>query len=507
MYLFIGAPFDKNYQNVYYTNSNNGVLNYLQENCTQALHSTNNSYIHIYGKNECYIHCLHDLGISQVNYCVFRNPNHENRYFYGFVDCIEYVNDNTIKVIYTIDVFSSYFYSVNLRSCYVTRCHTTSDNFGENLQPEPNFCKDFRVTGKVPLFPEKEYVIRCYMNPDTEEYGYTIWTDGEIKTTIDFCYTDRQQFVDKLMDITTKGKVYTILDCFLRPKGEITAIVPKQTTINGYTPKNNKCFVGDYNRVVLSNNCGATKKLFYERSTSDNNNIDLGIVIPYTSEQAMMMCYPKNYNNSATDYDSGLVYWKFPHFAIPSVDYYEYMAKHGNSYWQDINNTTVNTITAEVSSGIGAIGSAASGNIGGTLNGAMGTISSAVSGISQLKSYEAKLQDLQAQGVSINGSAGGGGEINLRTGQFGYTAYIEQACYSQIKAQDEYFSRYGYAQNTIMTPNITARPYYTYIQTQGCSAVGACPASAIDIINKVFDRGVTVWKAGIVGNFNVDNSI
>lgn len=50
------------------------------------------------------------------NYIAFRNASHGNRLFFGFVDKIEYINENTTKIFFTIDPFPTWMDTVNFKS-------------------------------------------------------------------------------------------------------------------------------------------------------------------------------------------------------------------------------------------------------------------------------------------------------------------------------------------------------------------------------------------------------
>lgn len=61
------------------------------------------------------------------------------------------------------------------------------------------------------------------------------------------------------------------------------------------------------------------------------------------------------------------------------------------------------------------------------------------------------------------------------------------------KRFDEFFHKYGYAQNKVGTPNIHARSKWTYVKTRGCNVGGPIPAEAMRAINYAMDKGITWW--------------
>lgn len=94
---------------------------------------------------------------------------------------------------------------------------------------------------------------------------------------------------------------------------------------------------------------------------------------------------------------------------------------------------------------------------------------------------------------------------NLYTlGKLGIYASNVEVDPNDAKRIDDFFTRFGYAQNCIMKPNPTARPYFTYIQTgDDCytnkygatgNTQGSANAKQIEEINTMLKNGVTFWR-------------
>ena len=98
----------------------------------------------------------------------------------------------------------------------------------------------------------------------------------------------------------------------------------------------------------------------------------------------------------------------------------------------------------------------------------------------------------------------------------------------QVKAEiaqqiDQFFDRWGYAVERIESVNITSRPSWNYVKTQGAApkstnmAAGTSapfsrgrgtPADALSIIRQAFDSGVTFWHTtGNFGDYQQGNSL
>jgi hypothetical protein len=58
-----------------------------------------------------------------TNYVMFQNADYNNKWFYGFVEEIEYVQRNTTKVHFKLDVFQTWFHDVDFKPSFVEREH------------------------------------------------------------------------------------------------------------------------------------------------------------------------------------------------------------------------------------------------------------------------------------------------------------------------------------------------------------------------------------------------
>ena len=72
----------------------------------------------------------------RANYVIFNNTAFENKPIYAFVDTVDYVNNNTIDITYTIDAMQTFMFDYTLRECYVEREHSVTDEIGDNLVSE-----------------------------------------------------------------------------------------------------------------------------------------------------------------------------------------------------------------------------------------------------------------------------------------------------------------------------------------------------------------------------------
>lgn len=71
-----------------------------------------------------------------VNYMMYRNTAYTSKWFYAFIDRLEYVNDNTTLIYIRTDEFQTWQFDLVYRTSYVVREHTNDDTIGANRLDE-----------------------------------------------------------------------------------------------------------------------------------------------------------------------------------------------------------------------------------------------------------------------------------------------------------------------------------------------------------------------------------
>ena len=75
------------------------------------------------------------------------------------------------------------------------------------------------------------------------------------------------------------------------------------------------------------------------------------------------------------------------------------------------------------------------------------------------------------------------------------------------KMCDDYLSAFGYNVSEFKHPNLTGRASWNYVKTIGMQLHGKIPSDAMQSLQNMFDRGITLWHTWDVGNYGLDNSI
>lgn len=104
---------------------------------------TNQMYTRV-NSNTIRIQGLAD-NLRNCNYMGFNNGR-TSRWYYAFIINQDYINENVTEITFVIDEIQSWYLSCSWNECFIERQHSTSDQRGDNLQPEPFAISDYIVT-------------------------------------------------------------------------------------------------------------------------------------------------------------------------------------------------------------------------------------------------------------------------------------------------------------------------------------------------------------------------
>lgn len=492
IHLIRNVGLDNSYTNTHYFSNVSQQYSYFVTHAKRTLN--NYSYV-VPSSNVIRVNIKADE-IYDVNYIAFQNTNFGAKWFYAFVNSIDYVSNDVSDIHFEIDVVQTWLTEFQLKPCFIERQHVANDEIGSNIVAEPIEIGEYIGNEYEILYLTHYHVIVAVVDADK---------DGRM---IDNCYSGCY-----LMAFTTTNEGISNLNAFLKQfvnaPEKISAIymvpscacvatdtgsVVTQSAIStiqastisgagpldGYAPRNNKLFTYPYNYYRVSNGNGGVLNVRYEFCKGQPR-----ISYSATATQPVQMgVRMMNYKNSTTMNTDVIVTSNFP---ICS--------------W--LNNAYQNWVaTSAIPSAIGGAGKGAlagmltKGPIGGVLGGLVGA-----SGI-LLDGYKASIAADTIQG---NTSSGG---INLSKGFGSIQGTRISVSKEYAKIIDDYFTRYGYAIKEIAQPNITSRKSFNYIKTCDCSLTGFMPSDVARQIADIHNRGITYWhNHEQIGNFLVDNTL
>lgn len=486
--------------------------------------------------------------LYDCNYIMFQNTAFGNKWFYGFIDDLTYINNVTTEITYTIDVLQSWLFDFSLQECFVSREHSATDVAGENLVPENLETGtmvsryDFKSLGNVDQLSPSIVVASLETEIGTAYEGN--FYGNSYSQAVYTSYPPTASGIASLTEyLTTIGffnnpdAVMSIFMCpnqLLKVGGktpyksgnpplEYSADEMGTLTRSDGTPvRNKKLQTYPYTYLRVTNLCGGVRDYAYEFFAPTPYGLNFWVNTTYTDTFSMTIT-PRGYKVSLTNYnyDESLTYNNFPKCPYAVSDFTRRLATAGIS-------AAVSGIAAVASGGalapvaLAALGGAAGGFNSGTVTNANAVRPQPIGRQAEGQHWEDIAQESrnytirqvevlgnmlpQGANVASNPSSTSGNDL-FNAGKFGFYYTQMQPTQEYIDRIDDYFSRYGYSTNKIKTPNISSRPHWNYVQTIGCKVNGSIPCNDERLICAIFDKGVTFWKnPAEVGNFSLDNS-
>lgn len=471
------------------------------------------------------------------DYMRFRNDSFENKWFYAYVLEINYINNTTCEVVYQLDPMMTWMGTFGLRQCYVARQHTTNDGIGNNI------CAEDLPTG--PYITEKTQALIQYqpalmMARIAVARGDAVQTRGGIMSgTVCYdCYSSDDVYT-RLNQLVNEDMADSIVSITMIPRGyqgasvEVTtaSMAKPYSSINGYVPRNKKLYCYPYKYLQVDNDEGDTATYAYEyfNTVPDNTssgNFSFEIAGCGYATGCEVMIRPVNYkSNSSIEFRMTKTH--FPQCAFAIDSYQAYLAQKNAFFPQKLALNEANAMSpvqmgaGSLSSAFNMLASIPQMAMGGTSavksavgSGITNAITSPINSVIQGAVDEDKLVQENLIENQIQPEAGshyrgtGSTDIMYSTGRSGVWTY--QKCITKNYAMmlDDYFDAYGYAVKQVITPNMNARRYWTYVKTIGCSVTGNLPASDKRQIESIFNTGVRFWHSiAEMGNYSLDNTV
>ena len=482
--------------------------------------------------------------IIQYNYVMYRNEGFSNKWFYAYIDKMEYLNDGVTAVSITTDVWQTWCFDLSYKPTFIEREHVNSDTIGSHTVPEnlelgemvqnssttfePNktvwtsghasqLTNKYMIVFQVTELPSGSYGIS---NPHEYNSIYSglffmgVTTPGDA-TSLIYKYSAESK-TDAIVAIfmaptaffdgcqfsninTPYGNVsvyYPVISTGTSPMSDANYTLSRPTKLNGYTPKNNKLFTYPFSYITIDNNAGSCITERYENFA--NGASPSYYMAGALGQGCSIKLAPVGYKGQAANfenYQEGIPAMKYP-ICGWATDYYT------NWMTQNAGNIALGVAGAVGGLALGAAGAVATGGMAGIL--ALG--GSALSADMQIgnllqEQYKASLVPDQAHG-NANCS-----DVNLAWRQcFTVKCMSIKSEYAQII--DSYFSMFGYKVNIVKIPNITGRRNWNYVKTVGCYIEADIPQDDLQAIKDMFNNGVTFWhNASTFADYNQNNDI
>lgn len=460
--------------------------------------------------------------LLSANYIMFQNLNFSSKWFYAFITDIEYINNNMSYVYYQIDDIQTWLFDVELTECFVEREHTDSDDMFEHLVDEGMNVSEY-ITGIKNAISLKTTSVIIFTSSKLE--------DGEIVDAVPHFYSGLPSGIgtlqfhvmdddgtistsglnlikEEITDMTNEQQAESIVGGICFPEsftyassetGDYQIAYPqslmfpaRQTTLNGYTPKNKKMFNSPYCIYQLCTSEG--QQVTYQPEFFNvPSNQQMAMLFPSVTMNPSILGVALAYKGESPYFNKSITFDSFPQFAF-SIDGYKAWVASGG-----LAKTILHTAEGVTNGLVRTAGGVATENPVGAVSGLVSAGSSIADAVITMDVARTLPNDSKGQ---LNGSP-----LMANNNAEFYT------CYCTIKKDvaesiDNYFTMFGYKINKVKKPSRRNRPHYTYLKTKGCHINGGAPADAIRRIETIYDNGVRFWvNPSEVGNYTtIDNS-
>ena len=380
--------------------------------------------------------------LDGCNYIAFQNAAHGGKWFFGFIDHVNYINDNNTEIQFTIDPFPTFIGDTTVKDeVYVLRNTVRTDTRGKYVTDDylpktagqrwnAGISSDYSYPCKTLLVyfianqtfgsswhimaDTTQTAIQCITNPTDQEIGDIRSGDGEI-----------------LGAYLVPGTMATPQAVYQRTDLQIHG-----SSLGSF--RHNKILTGVYHKVSLSSTQG--RKYYEMEDFADPMNISFGVMF-YKFPAPSIIVYPKNYQGVAENLAEGLT-MNTPSVPISVPTVYTQGQMVGDLF--GIAGGAIATAALGAATGGAALIPAAVGALGGVIG--MGA-----------NALNAAFQPPKATGSSTPA---------VTTGySLGITLSYVSPGLDTLNAIDDYFDYFGYSINDVLTPSEINLDNGAFIQT------------------------------------------
>lgn len=431
--------------------------------------------------------------ILDYNYVMYQNYNYSNKWFYAYVKNIRYINDNMTEITIETDVYQTFMFDITFKTCFVEREHVNDDTIGKHTIPEGLETGDYICNSDDSLlFNDNVYMLQVSeLTNGTKVYATNvngIWMSGgfyvsdDITTIVTIIQAYAQEDIVKNMYIIPRyllnGQITNYKFDGTPTPVFVSKTITRPTTLDTYTPKNNKLKCYPYQYLLETNNNGSSNIFKYELFGS-TISFSIG---GCATVGGSIISIPTNYGEGAEP--NMLIAGKFPTCSWSEDAYTNWLTLNGvNIAGVELNAAEKGYVGGGLMTALG-LAQIASGNIigGATMAQGLGQIASTMQ-----ENYRHSLVPDSFKG---NINAGDFLTASNRNGFYFYKMSIKKDIAQSI---DNYFSMFGYKVNTVKIPNLTGRTYWNYVKCVGANIEGLIPEFYLDEIKNMFNSGITLW--------------
>lgn len=447
-----------------------------------------------------------ETDVLKCNYIAFQNKPYTEEWYFGFVTRVEWLSNGSYRIYFEPDRFQNSFYGVTMQACYVEREHVDkkADLVGINLVPENLETGEYVDNASDAKLINLGAMQYC-LSASADENGTNIVPviNQGIYSGLTFRReTDYKNLSTAIQNYVNSGNGDAIVNvyqapeaCFQTDKTAYTQETVKPSTLDGYTPKNNKLYQYPYCYCLVNDGSGIQHTYNFEYGKNGELTMQVyGVMFNIPAIFVVPREY-KNYGGITSPF--GFIVNNFPQCAWTNDGYQAFLAQSAPLWDYSKKQNAISQI----------------GNLSGGLIGALtGNLAKGVESIFSAASSTFLLnENINAQKESHDlippTARGNSSGSYVATALFGSQLYchVMSVTAQMAKTIDDYFTMYGYATHKIKVPNITGRSSWNFVKTVNCGLHGACVLDDINFLQSMFNRGVTFWHTDDVGNYALSN--
>lgn len=543
------VPFDRTYRHTMTFPSRVAQTSYFTGVCTRVMSES----VYIRPEDGSVRFNVNASEINQHNYIMFTNTE-SSRWWYAFVLDVEYINDETSRVVFQVDVMQTWMFDYTVHPCYVEREHANDDTVGNWLLDEPVSTGELKFvasdildstshpsTGLTELVP----IVFTSQEPYSGDWG------GFAKRTVNggwnnAVYSGAGMYVFKsgvldevnswLTSLNKAGGGSAVSSIILFPKAlipdnwpsggnvfdsfqkaetkqvEWAPFVDARNGLDGYMPRNNKLYTYPFNFLRVTNFRGAYHDYrfeFFSDSTQPRFNVR-----GTPDAAADIFCQPKDYNGLTVGVEEQLSLGGIVQANWVYNSYQNWLAQNAGNNLLNLISGALMLIPAGKAIGAGVKGALEFGGLKAANRidivkdmAGVNAIEAAAAGmgVQNLAKLGANVFDASQAPSKMVGTVTGAAVSGIGYGTFG--AYRMCVRRNFAKLIDDFFDVYGYTTQELKVPNVTGRACWNYVKTRNSCVTGAIPSADLAQINANFDNGITFWHDANVGDYNRSNNI
>lgn len=484
----------------------------------------------------------HIDNIIMYNYCMYKNDNYSNKWFYAFITSMRYINDSLTEVLITTDVFQTWQFDLVYKNSFVEReiVPVSSDVAGNYLIPEGLEFGELKVQGTASFDDLIPVAIIAYSR-DPNADGFTqqpvVSSQGVIANGIPngmfYWIVSFEYLQGALHTINSAGHGDAIITVFTVPAFALIGfngwslqdildgvswwfvsdykanpvtktLISTPSTLDGYTPRNQKLRTYPYLYLGYNPTNGSSKIFRYEDFT---NGTPIFKMISEISQNPTICFIPQNYRGASGDSLSDLVTLQgYPTLGWITDFFNIWLAQNSETIKLQMQQEKFNYNLEGMKAIGGLVENVATAGLAGynmDASGAYGalksTVNSALDIVKLDKDHEFYVKNVMAQiekqeMLPNNAQMGSSNATLLGYDLMDNNIFTRYSIKREFAERiDQFFDMYGYTVNELKNININSRPNWNYIKTQGANILGNIPQYDLQTIKELFDNGITFW--------------